>query len=227
MGWETEIADVDAGETIESAWGNAVRDRLVHGPTSFASLPTDAAAGALAWTTDVGLCIKIGPGSDDWRSIGWGGKVLDLGGTQIGPYAPTTQIPDTSGFSYGVDGGNEPNTGDGDTFATATTWTVPDHLDGADLAVSVRGAVAEYDSPQTGDTTLTLFVAVNGSQHLPAATGHKVAGGGGVHVYGERVVTVAAGDELAVALQHIFYADTIGQATFVDMTVRTLLPALT
>jgi hypothetical protein len=52
MGWETEIADVVAGQPVESVWGNEIRDKLVHVVPTVAGLPTDVADGALAYTED-------------------------------------------------------------------------------------------------------------------------------------------------------------------------------
>jgi hypothetical protein len=49
MGWETEIPDVVAGQPIESAWGNEIRDKLVHIVPTEAALPTDVPDGGLAY----------------------------------------------------------------------------------------------------------------------------------------------------------------------------------
>jgi hypothetical protein len=53
MGWEIEIPDVVAGQPIESAWGNAIRNRVVHRVATAAVLPTDVSDGSIAYVEDV------------------------------------------------------------------------------------------------------------------------------------------------------------------------------
>jgi hypothetical protein len=49
MPWEIEIDDVVAGQPIESAWGNEIRDKIVHTVATVATLPSGVDDGGLAY----------------------------------------------------------------------------------------------------------------------------------------------------------------------------------
>ena len=49
MGWETEIANVAAGNPITALRANQIRDKIVHVVADVASLPTDVAEGGIAY----------------------------------------------------------------------------------------------------------------------------------------------------------------------------------
>ena len=67
MGWEVELPDVVAGQPIESAWGNEIRDSIVHVIGTVAGLPTDIDDGSVAYVADrSGLYLRAG---GVWRGL--------------------------------------------------------------------------------------------------------------------------------------------------------------
>ena len=69
MAWETDIADVIAGQPITSSWGNTIRDRVQHVVATEAALPAGVADGGLAYATTPGRLFFRTAGA--WAAIGY------------------------------------------------------------------------------------------------------------------------------------------------------------
>ena len=76
MAWETEIPDVIAGEPIESAWGNQIRDQVVHIVPVVGALPATADDGGVAYVEATDLLYLRRSGV--WIAQGGGGGVLGV-----------------------------------------------------------------------------------------------------------------------------------------------------
>ena len=93
MGWETELADVVAGQPIASAWGNQIRDRVVHLIATPAALPTDEPDGGLAYVASDDRLYERWNGQ--WVWIAGAGRVgLHAGSNSSGGYHRRRNRPD-------------------------------------------------------------------------------------------------------------------------------------
>jgi hypothetical protein len=111
MGWETEIPDVITGEPIESAWGNEVRDKLVHIVASVAALPSDEPDGGLAYVQATnGLYLRrgsvwvpvpgghLGTAETTANQTGLGAGTTDLTGLSVAVTVPAGRRLKISGL---------------------------------------------------------------------------------------------------------------------------------